>query len=73
MPIDGDLRFELQPHPRRRRGERLRRGLARAASRGRTQPRRARTVVREAFVHGAVFGFLLAAVAGYAIGSALHW
>jgi hypothetical protein len=29
--------------------------------------------VREAFIQGAAFGFLLAAVLGYALGSALHW
>jgi hypothetical protein len=73
MPADGDLWFELQPQARRGRGERVRRSLARAASRGGTQPRKARAVVREAFIQGAIFGFLLAAVVGYALGSALHW
>jgi hypothetical protein len=28
--------------------------------------------VREAFIQGVIFGFLLAAVAGYALVSALH-
>lgn len=70
---DRDLRFELQPQAPRGGGERLRRGLARVASRRRTQPRRARAVVREAFIQGVAFGFLLAAVVGYALGTALRW
>jgi hypothetical protein len=73
MPAERDLWFELRPLQRRGWRERVHRGLARAASRRGRRPRKARIVVREAFIHGAIFGFLLATVVGYALGSALHW
>jgi hypothetical protein len=73
MATDRDLLFELPRQAQQGCRDRLCRGLARAASRRRAQPRRARAVVREAFIQGAIFGFPLAAVVGYALGSALNW
>lgn len=73
MPVHGDYRWDPEAPALRGRGARLRSGLARVAF-GPGQPqRRARAVVRDAFLQGVIFGFVLAAVLGYALASALHW
>jgi hypothetical protein len=72
MPSERDLWFGPAPQEPLGLRERLCRGVGRAGARRSRSPRRARAVVREAFIQGVIFGFLLAAVAGYALVSALH-
>jgi hypothetical protein len=72
MRVEGDAPFGRRQRVGLGRGDRLRRSVVRVASRN-AQPRRARAVVREAFIQGVIFGFVLAAVVVYTLASALHW
>jgi hypothetical protein len=74
MTTHEDYRWDPEAPALRGRGARLRSGLARVAfGRGQPRPRRAPAVLREAFAQGVIFGFVLAAVVGYALVSALRW